>query len=78
MDLKSGTLTVAADNDEVVQNLTLAFSIAVLQVSTILQKSFPKYDNRKLQICSFYFLSINSSAIHSLVSIFMRSFEYLP
>ena len=32
VDLKSGTLTVAADNDEVVQNLCLAFSVAVLQV----------------------------------------------
>ena len=33
VDLKTGTLTIAADNDEVVQNLTLAFSIAVLQVT---------------------------------------------
>ncbi len=38
VDLKTGTLTVAADNDEVVQNLCLAFSVAVLQVSLSLCK----------------------------------------
>ncbi len=33
VDLKNNTITVATDNYEVVQNLALIFSIAVLQVN---------------------------------------------
>ena len=40
VNLKSGTLTVAAYSDEVVQNLCLAFTIAVLQVSILLSSMF--------------------------------------
>ncbi len=50
VDLKTNTITVAADNYEVVQNLALVFSIAVLQVEPSSVLSHVEPENHTLQI----------------------------